>query len=132
VLAKLPAAQQVPRGGLQIAAFAGDAIEQVLMHQIRREGGYWEDIGAGFGITKQTAHQRFYRCLPAPVPSDIEELLLKRDRGTDSPQPLHRPAVPARSPIDSWVLPYHRLLRCVSSALRRSRIYSPGRQYGYS
>ena len=30
-------------------------------------------------------------------------------------------SVPARSPIDSWVLPDHRLLRCVSSALRRSR-----------
>lgn len=74
---------------------AVDAIEQVLMHQIRREGGYWEDIGAGFGITKQAAHQRFYRCLPAPVPSDIEELLLQALHAENAPpKALRKPELP--------------------------------------
>jgi hypothetical protein len=39
---------------------AAEALERVLVAEVRRRGGTWSQIGRAYGTTKQAAQQRFH------------------------------------------------------------------------
>ena len=46
-----------------------EALERMLVAEVRRRGGTWSQIGIAYGTTKQAAQQRF-RIAPATTATD--------------------------------------------------------------